>query len=663
MRRWPLGVGGWRVVKTKPPSAAAYGWNVTFNPNTVSLTGPTALTQSTVTVTAPDNVSSGTYRIGILGTGNGSPSTAETAVTVTIPGAVFAPDSISLPAVPAAAQPFNISTEWGAITSHSEPSWVTVTYPGTCKGSPGNDYACVTAAETSSAREGTIEVHFSGATANVFVRQEAPVPATGFGVSATGGVTKALAWTAYFPDGRTVEGFRGQTSRIVDRNGNAVSVTGYFDPASTGSFPEVIVADQVNRRVKISHQWNAVPNDASISQDIVTREYCSSGTCAPGDGAWQANQTWMVTWKAYQANYSHNYAGGQNWTVCGTPCGLIPHGTWVQSVALPPAVAGETARTYQFVYNLEGSAQGVNGWGELYSVTTPTGYTATYRYSGGNESSPRAGSFPLTWSPVTSKTASYTDGNPSEMWSYSFGGGTGDTTTVTAPDGSTSQTHYLSYPVMNPLAWKTVAPNGDVVKRLWYSNRPPNVSLAGQFPNAYLKTEYHFINASNSLRAASILDYSYDKNNNLLSLGEYDCLPADERLTPCAPVPTDATVQPGALPAGLAPTPSNGTYVRRCNRHCRHRHQRPGIGPRECLLGIDRSPAAQRQAQQECDRERDRTLFRVHLRRRARAREPDPGTGLRRQQRDPAVQGRLRHLRQRNEPLRRKRQYHALRVR
>jgi hypothetical protein len=119
------------------------------------------------------------------------------------------------------------------------------------------------------------------------------------------------------------------------------------------------------------------------------------------------------------------------------------------------------------------------------------------------------------------------------------------------------------------LPWKTEAPNGDLVKRLWLSNAAPNPSISGALPNAYMKTEYRFIKSSGVLKAAGVKDYTYDKNGNLLSMDEYDCLLAAATATAAsarpgligasAPVAALEVLAPGAVPGAAkfasAPTP------------------------------------------------------------------------------------------------------------
>jgi YD repeat-containing protein len=78
------------------------------------------------------------------------------------------------------------------------------------------------------------------------------------------------------------------------------------------------------------------------------------------------------------------------------------------------------------------------------------------------------------------------------------------------------------------------------VVQSWSDNLPPNASTSGANSNAYVKTEYRFLNSTAGLKPASIQDYKDDKNGNLLLLVEYDCL-----VTSCG------SISPTQLPASL----------------------------------------------------------------------------------------------------------------
>jgi hypothetical protein len=100
-----------------------------------------------------------------------------------------------------------------------------------------------------------------------------------------------------------------------------------------------------------------------------------------------------------------------------------------------------------------------------------------------------------------------------------------------------------------------VQPNGDAVARLWWYNRPPNTILPNSqdklVGNPFIKTEYRSINKSGTSVLASIKDYSYDNNNNLLSVDEYDCL---SNACGSIAVPTSPPTQTAAQQVLTSPT-------------------------------------------------------------------------------------------------------------
>jgi RHS repeat-associated protein len=347
-------------------------------------------------------------------------------------------------------------------------------------------------------------------------------------------ITDASGWWAYFPDGRVVQGSGAATNSITDRNGNTITVTGLYDVNGTKS-SEIVIADQVNRRLRL------VPgvDQNSNPLDTLTREYCAQTPCTASN-SWQINQTWGIHWRWYLAATDYTqllqWLCGENWST-STACKLRPSGTFVTGIDLP-----RSGLSYEFHYNTEVHGDPAipgegsrHGWGELYSVKTPGGYTATYNYA--FDGSNRASSFiPPTWNAVTSKVGSYPDGNPSETWLYGAG--------VTAPDGGVTTTTY-SFPITQGVPWKTELPNGDIVKRYWGTNLAPNTSNYSSGANLYVQTEYRFVKASGVLKIAVIKDFTYDKNGNLRTVDEYDCL------TATCTISNDPNALPVALPSGL----------------------------------------------------------------------------------------------------------------
>ena len=272
------------------------------------------------------------------------------------------------------------------------------------------------------------------------------------------------AWVLYKSDGSKVIGSgvtNPQVSQIVDRNGNAVT----FTHAMPGGTPAVTIADAAGRTITISSYLTPL----GASSQTVT-----------GPGANGQTLTWSVNWGTWSSSHSFSYQcvddnRFNNCKICYDPNGtngcnssLISGG--ITSIILPKAQETDGTLQYQFTYNSNDTDQ---GRGELKSVTTPLGATATYSYAN-PYLRPLSGDIN---NPVSGKTLTYKDAtgqSRSESWTYGqwSGWGTNSTKTVTYPDGG--QRTYYEYdlagdtsnaqPTGSPMAHRVgaiVEPNGD----------------------------------------------------------------------------------------------------------------------------------------------------------------------------------------------------------
>jgi hypothetical protein len=196
-----------------------------------------------------------------------------------------------------------------------------------------------------------------------------------------------------------------------------------------------------------------------------------------------------------------------------------------------------------FGYNVSNTSPSY-GWGELSSITLPTGSvnpraSASYTYTQ-DGADHIAGSWVLQEQSPTGKTLTYLreyDGTAtptSETWNYSISPGSG-LGMVTGPDGGSSTEWFGStqYQVWNTsLVYKSTRPDGSVVERNWAQNKPYGIlvlnypTLNNKGLNTYVKTEFTSIpNAAGTLVKTAIKDYDYDKNGNVLQVREYDWVP------------------------------------------------------------------------------------------------------------------------------------------
>jgi RHS repeat-associated protein len=360
-------------------------------------------------------------------------------------------------------------------------------------------------------------------------------------------------WTIYMPDATRVvgSGLTGVGSnlppgypgseRIYDRNDN------YVDIQITNAL--ISIVDEFNRSITVNR-------DPSQNIDHIN---------AAGFGG--EPMVWTVRWKSVYVYKSYNSADIN--AGCSASMSCTSGVGWafrvIDGIDLPTQSGG---LSYSFGYNGNPTASNdpgtrSPGWGELNSVTLPSGAAASYAYRQDDRDN-------IPWDEVlqnhpTSKTLSYRqeyDGssNPAtEVWSYSFSFGratsTSTLTTVTAPDGGQT-TDYINnsnatVPLFDDgLSYRTVNPDGTVIERTWASNSP--YGHFGPARNAYVKTEFTSTsNASGSLSKTAIKDFDYDKNGNVTRISEYDWAAYGD--VPRTNPGFGITGKPTGLPPGVQP--------------------------------------------------------------------------------------------------------------
>jgi RHS repeat-associated protein len=320
-------------------------------------------------------------------------------------------------------------------------------------------------------------------------------------------------WTLYFPDGRKITfnepGAGNGVQRFYDRNNNYIearSITWNGEPASQ-------IIDQFNRSIII--QYDSITGNTNVYED--------------GTGGVQL-QT-VVKWTI--SNVVKTYDPTDTFNPAQYVTGIWSFSS-VQEIVLP-AQAGQLS--YTFTYNGNGSyPTHSTGYGEISSITLPTGAKGAYQYWGDNVDN----SIPtyILKNYVATRTLSYRseyDGQfgesaplVSEQWTYNPGNDD-FISTVTAPDGGITRNYHDSGASFPQMSYKTEQPDGVVVERIWQKNLPNGWAappVGSPVVNPYVKTEYRSIkNGSGTLSQTAIKDYSYDKNGNITQVVEYDWVP------------------------------------------------------------------------------------------------------------------------------------------
>jgi RHS repeat-associated protein len=371
-------------------------------------------------------------------------------------------------------------------------------------------------------------------------------------------------WTLFMPNGSKVENLptddTSLTQRLTDRNGNHI----YWKPATLNSQSGQEVVNDVGQYVFLygDSSGNTVVEQPGVGGNLLSTTLHWTTT--------YVNRQYQSAWAA-NANYGHLYD-----TIEDSLGNL-------DSITLPSQVG---SRQYTFTYHGSTTAQtGTNytdGFGELKTVTLPTGATAEYSFNLDTSTK-----IPLSSEPRTGVYYTNTDGNVTGnfvkqrvlTYASEYDGSSStvsETTTygsdyflftgsVTGPDGST--TTQLGGGLSTTFPVRVTHPDGSVTENIWANNNAPKVNANTSIwhitgTNAYIKTQFTSIpNASGTLTYTAIKDYDYDKNGNVLAVREYDWVPYGDVAghsgggLPTGAIPASATLLRQTVNTYYNPTP------------------------------------------------------------------------------------------------------------
>jgi RHS repeat-associated protein len=315
----------------------------------------------------------------------------------------------------------------------------------------------------------------------------------------------SATWTLYMRDGSSVRhdpftADAAETTRLRDRMGNEITIAG-----TTAANGHVIttMADAYGRSIKLDH-------DVDGATDVVTQSMHNDSDADLPDLKWTIQ-------------YASRSPGGMSyWTSNGsssrTQAALSTPLAMVTSLQLPNGLS------YAFDYS--------SRYGELHSVTLPTGATATYGYRLDSDTTQERYYYDLMLNTVATKTLSH-DGT-SETWMYAngSGGGSSSSATMTAPDGGSTTTEFVGidyrYGVQPDAGSITKITNPDlsVVQKTYAENRPYEAPVSAQNVNPWVQRETtSTANAAGTLVATSLRVFKSDKNGNRTSEEEHGWVP------------------------------------------------------------------------------------------------------------------------------------------
>jgi RHS repeat-associated protein len=316
-------------------------------------------------------------------------------------------------------------------------------------------------------------------------------------------------WTLYLPDGQKI--VKDNSKQVIyDRNNNFIEIK----QGSYGGVSGTQIVDQFGRSMIIDHKesnlnytyiytWgtNGEPLQTSIKwvTNRVYREYSICDLC-PRD----------LRKKRINVGLSE-----------------------IEEITLPSQTG---SLTYKFTYNgsKERSTSPTNGFGEMSSITLPSGAAAKYQYQmdGNTEDTRFLDAFSIVKNHPTKKELTYLleyDGEnitKTDTWSYLFTDGYGE---VFGPDGRAMTVRFKEVWPEHPswdmgLVYRSYK-DGIVTENVWAQNIP----VGGRGPgamNPFVKTEYISItDESGTPVKTAIKDYKYDKNGNVTNITEYDWVP------------------------------------------------------------------------------------------------------------------------------------------
>ena len=324
---------------------------------------------------------------------------------------------------------------------------------------------------------------------------------------------------------KSAPGRRGGEQRISDRNGSKVEIRGNQ------------IVDDMGRTITLNGE--GVTTQGVDGQEITTGIVWNS--------RWVNRQ-----YKAIPASETNVPEFAEHWATVNEE---VPA---VSEIVLPVQAGGQS---YLFDYYGATLPQyGTNyteGWGELKSVTLPTGAKTTYTYQFApgtdaeaseildNRTTSKELVYNETYDTVQTQRTEKTLFDSGPIGAY-----------VVAPSGAVSGEVFLNY-YANPSKWdnglsyRSFGPDSSFVEKIWNHNIPifaghpantePNVDWGNG--NAYVKTEFFTdADASGQPYLTAIKDYAYDKNGNVTRISEYDWVPH-------ASIPRQAG-RPTGIPSG-----------------------------------------------------------------------------------------------------------------
>jgi len=322
--------------------------------------------------------------------------------------------------------------------------------------------------------------------------------------SVSGSWPNNASWTVYRQDGSSIY-FDVAThwTYLRDRNGNKIKLSKTVESVVPPISHETMT-DDFGRTIQLDHY--------SYRDEVIQKGH---------DGQ-------ALIWKVYYDYLSMNSIYPESY-ICDqsliTNCAFAgPAMKIATQLQLPNGLS------YTFGYTPTSTTPSDSNYGELRTVTLPTGAQVEYGYRLDPYDDPTNYYSVLANTIATKKVK--LNGSVVETWSYDYGGAIFSSGTHTAPDGGTTSYYFntVSYKhESSPIAGTINVihnPDGSRLGRSWAYNVPHERTGDLQYPNPWIKAEgVYTANASGNLVASSIKQYESDKNGNITSVVERDWVP------------------------------------------------------------------------------------------------------------------------------------------
>ena len=306
-------------------------------------------------------------------------------------------------------------------------------------------------------------------------------------------------WTLSLPDGTRVTGGGSAPQKIFDRNNNVVEIRNI----TYNGHPASEILDQLGRHIIVEY-------DVTNGRDYVRAWRNENGQLT--------ELVWTITNGGASASDRTYYMNPNDASIGSTMFG--PGYAVVRRIDLPEQ-AGELS--YTFAYNSDDPGF---GWGELSSMTLPSGAEVTYEYG---TTSFTGMAVDVLRNYVSKKQVHYQaeyDGASTpvvETWEYSL---TEMESVTTGPDQGVTHEYFFQTNVdtwNSGLVYKSERPDGSTIERVWQQNIPFGYGTSLPKANPYVKTEFTSIkNAGGTNVSTGIESYVFDKNGNVTQTSEYD---------------------------------------------------------------------------------------------------------------------------------------------